>query len=246
MCNGNVTWCRECERGFTCIVLNLLRYNYSDVFKELQRYGRYNLRSRGKSMFNAASIFHVMSEDFFPRNFHRLSVPDYLMNFCININRRRIGDDVFPPDNLYWFITNCGMCDECWNMDEADPNANFTNAVYIMSILVSYVYEIFIENPTTLEYMKKHEPDFLESIREDLVTMKKDNLPIFSSRWLGTDAVYHYFFGMPIQLDGVVSKEHYDKFHSGYITDVIAGHPMASHGWMKEAMDDMEDMGYFV
>jgi len=28
--------------------------------------------------------------------------------------------------------------------------------------------------------------------------------------------------------------------------DAIAGHPMASHGWMREAMDDMEEMGYFV
>lgn len=245
MCGGNVTWCPECEKCFTLIVINLLHYNYSDVYEQLQRYGKYNLRSRGKSMFYAASIFHGASEDFFPRNFHNLAVPDNLLNVCININRRRMGDDVFPPDNLYWFITNCGMCDECWSMDDADPKANFTNAVYIMSVLVSYVYEMLIENPTTLEYIKKHEPDFLESIREDLVTMKKDNLPILSSRWLGTDAVYHYFFGMPIQLDGIVSKEHYDKFHSGYITDVIAGHPMASNGWMKEAMDEMEEMGVF-
>ena len=52
-------------------------------------------------------------------------------------------------------------------------------------------------------------------------------------------------FGIPIQLDGIVSREHYEKFHSGYITDVIAGHPMASNGWMREAMDDMEEMGVF-
>tara|TARA_B100001093_G_scaffold191739_1_gene184225 strand:- start:112 stop:504 length:393 start_codon:yes stop_codon:yes gene_type:complete len=130
-------------------------------------------------------------------------------------------------------------------MDDADPKANFTNALYIMSVLVSYVYEMLTENPATIEYVKKNQSDFLESIRDDLVTMKKDNLPILSSRWLGADALYHYFFGIPIQLDGVVSKEHYDKFHSGYITDVIAGHPKASHGWMKEAMDEMEEMGVF-
>ena len=245
MCGRNITWCRECERGFTTIVFNLLYYNYSDVYNELQRYGRYNLRSRGKSMFNAASIFHGVSENFFPNNFHKLRVPDNLLRFCISINSRRIGADVIPSDNIYWFITNCGMCDECWSIEDAEPNANFINAVYIMSILVSYVYEIFIENPNTVEYIKKNEPDFLESIREDLIAMKNDNLPILSSRWLGADALYHYLFGMPIYLDGAVSPEHYNKFHSGYITDVIAGHPMASDGWMKEAMDDMEEMGVF-
>ena len=97
-------------------------------------------------MFNAASIFHGVSENFFPNNFHKLRVPDNLLRFCISINSRRIGADVIPSDNLYWFITNCGMCDECWSIEDAEPNANFINAVYNMSILVSYVYEIFIEN----------------------------------------------------------------------------------------------------
>ena len=245
MCGGKVTWCPACEEGFTLIVINLLHYNYSDVYNKLLRYGKYNLRSRGKSMFDAASIFHGESENFFPRNFHNLEVPDNLLDVCININSRRFGADVIPTENLYWFITNCGICDDCWSIEDADPNANFTNALYIMSVLVSYVYEMLTENPATIEYVKKNQSDFLESIRDDLVTMKKDNLPILSSRWLGADALYHYFFGIPIQLDGVVSKEHYDKFHSGYITDVIAGHPKASNGWMKEAMDDMEGMGVF-
>ena len=124
MCGRNITWCRECERGFTTIVFNLLYYNYSDVYNELQRYGRYNLRSRGKSMFNVASIFHGVSENFFPNNFHKLRVPDNLLRFCISINSRRIGTDVIPSDNLYWFITNCGMCDECWSIEDAEPNAN--------------------------------------------------------------------------------------------------------------------------
>ena len=246
MCGENVTWCPACEEGFTMIVINLLYYNYSDVYRELQRYGKYNLRSRGKSMFNAASIFHGVSENFFPRNFTNLAVPIELIDVCMTINSRRMGDDVFPPDNLYWYVTNCGMCEECWNKDEETfQKENYPNTVYIMSILISYVYEMLIENPKTIEYIKKHQPDFLESIRDDLVIMKKDNLPILSSRWLGTDAVYYYLFGIPIQLDGIVSREHYEKFHSGYITDVIAGHPMASNGWMREAMDDMEEMGVF-
>ena len=87
-------------------------------------------------------------------------MPDNLLSVCININSRRIGADVVPTDDLYWFITNCGMCDKCWSLEDADPSANFTNAIYIMSILVSYVYEMLIENPNTLEYMKKNEPDF--------------------------------------------------------------------------------------
>ena len=57
--------------------------------------------------------------------------------------------------------------------------------------------------------------------------------------------LYNRIYDQPIQLNGIVPLEHYLKFHSGYITDVIAGHPMASNGWVREAMNEMEDMGVF-
>ena len=56
---------------------------------------------------------------------------------------------------------------------------------------------------------------------------------------------YNRIYEIPIQLTGIVPREHYQEFHNGYITDVIAGHPLASNGWMREAMDDMEEMGVF-
>ena len=56
---------------------------------------------------------------------------------------------------------------------------------------------------------------------------------------------YNQIYEIPIQLIGIVPLEHYQNFHSGYITDVIAGHPKASNGWMKESINDMEEMGVF-
>ena len=57
---------------------------------------------------------------------------------------------------------------------------------------------------------------------------------------------FRKIFGVPLFLSGIVPREHFDKFHDGYINDVIAGHPMASNGWMKEAIDDMEERGCFA
>ena len=57
---------------------------------------------------------------------------------------------------------------------------------------------------------------------------------------------YNQIYEIPIQLTGVVPLEHYQNFHSGYITDVISGHPKASNGWMQEAMDEMHQDGVLV
>ena len=57
---------------------------------------------------------------------------------------------------------------------------------------------------------------------------------------------YNQIYEIPIQLTGVVPLEHYQNFHSGYITDVIAGHPKASNGWMRDAMSEMHQDGVLV
>jgi len=196
-------------------------------------------------MFNTAMTLHEISENFSPRNFTNLGVPIQLIGICMDINQRRMGDQVFPPDNLYWYITNCAICDDCWDAEDANPAANFTNAMYIMSVIATNTYEIFCKDPSILEYIKVNNPNVLDAIKVDLLEMKKDNINILSSSWPGVDTIYRQFFGIPIYLDGIVSREHYEMFHSRYMTDAIAGHPMASNGWMREAMDDMEEMGVF-
>jgi len=57
---------------------------------------------------------------------------------------------------------------------------------------------------------------------------------------------YNQIYEIPIQLTGVVPLEHYQNFHSGYITDVISGHPKASNGWMRDAMSEMYQDGVLV
>tara|TARA_Y100000389_G_C17384402_1_gene476192 strand:- start:821 stop:1129 length:309 start_codon:yes stop_codon:yes gene_type:complete len=96
-----------------------------------------------------------------------------------------------------------------------------------------------------IEYMKLHRPKEYITMSDTLAYMKAKDMLILVRDWPGISETYRKLFGIPIYLDGAVSPEHYNKFHSGYITDVIAGHPMASNGWMKEAMDNMEEMGVF-
>lgn len=58
---------------------------------------------------------------------------------------------------------------------------------------------------------------------------------------------YNYYFlrfcGVPFHLRNLdLPKEHYSYFEK-FIKDPICGHPMASHGWYRESLDALIEMG---
>ena len=58
---------------------------------------------------------------------------------------------------------------------------------------------------------------------------------------------YKHFYGMPICLkEANIEKKHYDDLHYYYFSDVIAGHPKASHGWFQESVRELVKMGIFL
>ena len=58
---------------------------------------------------------------------------------------------------------------------------------------------------------------------------------------------YHkIFYGIPYSLKNYVSKEHYKMRENIYFHDSIKGHPMASDGWFRESLNEMEELGGFI
>jgi len=93
---------------------------------------------------------------------------------------------------------------------------------------------------------KSGKPVFSNVVKSKLMEFQSKTDEMINPDWKGSDYYFRKLFGVPIYLSGIIPEEHFQKFHSGYITDVIAGHPLASNGWMKEAMDDMDEMGVFT
>ena len=160
-------------------------------------------------------------------HFHRLKIPEDLMTVCrlINTNRQIQYDYVLPPHpNIYAYVTNCMCCDECF-VKKIDPHTRdsiYTNAQYINSFLVKNLYEIVSMDPKIIEYIRINRPKEYITMHT-LAFMKEKDMLILVRDWPRIAATYQKLFGIPVYLDGAVSREHYEKFHSRYMTDA-AGH----------------------
>ena len=182
------------------------------------------------------------------QHFHRLKIPADLMSVChlINTNRQLQYDYVLPPHpNIYAYVTNCVCCDACFakKIDPITQDSIYTNAQYINSFLIKNLYEIVSMDSGIIEYIAKLRPKEYITMRDTLAFMKANDMLILVRDWPGYAIIYKELFGIPIYLDGAVTREHFENFHSRYMNDAIAGHPMASHGWMREAMEELEEMG---
>lgn len=59
--------------------------------------------------------------------------------------------------------------------------------------------------------------------------------------WKGSNYYYNKLFGIPRILDNInIPKEHWIIKENSCLNDSICGHPKASHGWMRESIDQLE------
>ena len=64
--------------------------------------------------------------------------------------------------------------------------------------------------------------------------------------WKNKDYYYQQLFGIPYMLSSIgVPDDHYIHRDLVYFSNSIIGHPLASHGWYKDSLDDMEEIGGF-
>ena len=108
----------------------------------------------------------------------------------------------------------------------------YSGMCYIRSILIEKLISLDEQIPANKDFQKH-----LEISHKEFTMIFEKNINI-------TD-YYKKKFGISIPLVGIVDSEHYKKFHMNHISDIIAGHPMASNGWMWEAMNNLKEMNCF-
>ena len=246
--HNGLPWCHRCEKNFEVTLNNLIDENYPRLLPNLWRCINYNLRSKNKTVMEIIDNLREFQINVHSQHFHRLKIPADLMSVChlINTNRQLQYDYVLPPHpNIYAYFTNCMCCDACFakKIDPATQDSIYTNAQYINSFLIKNLYEIVTMDSSIIEYIAKLRPKEYITMRDTLAFMKSNDMLILVRDWPGFTNIYKKLFGIPIYLDGAVTREHFENFHSRYMNDAIAGHPMASHGWMREAMEELEEMG---
>lgn len=105
---------------------------------------------------------------------------------------------------------------------------------------VCYIRSILIEKLINLDIQIQSNND----IQKHFEISHKEFTMIFENN-INIPDYYKKRFGISIPLVGIVDSEHYKKFHMNHISDIIAGHPMASNGWMQEAMNNLKEMNCF-
>ena len=88
--------------------------------------------------------------------------------------------------------------------------------------------------------------DYYKEILINMYNKCKEILTKEIKFWDDLDLYFEYIFEIPkILHDAGVTKEIYQYRKDIFFDDVICGHPKASDGWLKEAMDNLRDLGAF-
>ena len=166
--------------------------------------------------------------------------------------------------NTQCIAIHCFLCWDKYIIIKSDDESigyydiewcNESGMRYMRYIILELIISHVAYDPMFIKWIMEYDTDddnlrTMERIRDLINNELKVHLEINymdESLHLDTDykAFYKRLYGVPIQLANCTTPEHYHNLHERYFNDVIAGHPMASNGWMREAMDNMEEMGVF-
>lgn len=99
-----------------------------------------------------------------------------------------------------------------------------------------------------LYYHRQLNSQFVEKLIEFKICPKHETWDIDYERIIiesfEPNRYYKHFYGIPFCLkEAHIEKKHYDNLHFYYFSDVIAGHPKASHGWFQESVRELVNLG---
>lgn len=164
-------------------------------------------------------------------------------------------DEVIYRVNGHRIENNSILCEKCINKINRQNDKYFLYleilSIYFKSALICYYFNTISENDLLCKVVNrscnKSNKKILNIIKE-----KKDySFFMASSNWKGIAYYWQKIFDIPYYLDKTIDydneefKEHYKFRNNIYFHDYICGHPKASHGWYKEAFDELEEMGVF-
>jgi hypothetical protein len=110
-----------------------------------------------------------------------------------------------------------------------------------ITLFINYLYDttfnFIIANKDIFNTLKNTDKLFYRDLKWNLYGLIKTTNDINYKNYYKELIGIPYFLNVPI--------EHYNNRQNVYFSDVICGHPKASHGWCYEAMEELRELGCF-
>ena len=236
----NNCFCKKCANNidFVCSEIQEDK-DYDDIFKEL-------------------NIFKIILKE------HNLRNSYLILSRIIEVYLNFVNDCYIKEKILYILLNkyNNLLCEKCID----DIEKNFVNSDNIISIYANSYFVTQLFNYITEDHI-------LPTFKLLLTNKQFDNIiknKLFDFRgniyglckpksilWKGSEyyfkKIYHftmYFYEYDPKTKNIekiidTPIDIYQKRKNIYLEDYICGHPMASNGWYKEALENAEDLGLF-
>ena len=255
--------CAECAHNFDKLVDGLLRELYPRVAAMKEVFSKYTMRNdcnkltqiiqKHLSVNNLVDQNKDVTFDIkFPNSHLRYEISE-LENRIAGSEAFRFDDTLKEGEAYVQLVTVCRatLCDRCYTLYRYKPAfINKLTKLYFRCTNVNTIYNHLSKRPDLVKAMtakcKPGKQKFSEVVKGRLFEFKDEEHKFIHPDWKGTDYYFRKIFGVPLLLSGIVPSEHFGLLHGRYFNDVISGHPKASNGWMKDAMDQMEDDGIFA
>jgi len=252
--------CATCAKNFDKLVEGIFRHLYPKVSVLKDTFDRYSMRNDSKKLIKIIQKFLSLFDLITNRVNLLVVFPNKYLDYEIRHLEDRISgaegfnfdDSLLEGEVLVKFqtILRATLCENCYQ--KWRHNTNFLNDLYRLYFRCTCVKSLFnylVKGTHLLPILDKDavrgRPKLSDVIKDKLIEFQTKSQQFIHPDWRGSDYYFRKLFGVPIFLSGIIPREHFESLHCRYFNDVIAGHPMASNGWMREAMDEMEDDGVF-
>ena len=255
--------CAKCACNFDKLVNGLLQKLYPEVAAMKEVFSKYSMRNDcgkfTKIIQKYLSINELVDQNKdetfdikFPNQYLSYEISE-LANMIAGNESFRFNDTLLEGEAYVQLVTVCRatLCARCYTLYRYKPAfINKLTKLYFRCSNVNTIYNHLSERPDLVKMLtdkcKPGKQKFSEVVKNRLFEFKDEEYKFIHPDWKGTDYHFRKIFGVPLLLSGIVPSEHFGRLHGRYFKDVIAGHPKASNGWMREAMDEMEDDGVFA
>jgi len=216
-------YCINCSRQIHDEIIHIIENN-SDIFERL------NTSSDDYYLELFENLVSILD---LPALFKSHNLPQEYYDFEYDYDPRPLT----VQSHFYKF--KCGACKihSPHSMDYIDATIKSIVFNYLTHYFI-YIAEDYYDERDVKWNTYKSVPKFLK----ELLDIYKYPSPK-SHLWLGSNYYCEQIIGVPIILYNIgIPRSHYEYRKTIAFDDIIAGHPKASNGWCKEAMDNIDDL----
>ena len=164
---------------------------------------------------------------------------------------------IYDKSIMNSMVDKLRLCSNCYKIDLSLYDNKKLKYKYLRDALNSYEFNKLVD-----EYLNEihklfdgslilntfYSIDHLENQIKVRLEHLRLNPPEYSSEWKGSDKYYIKLFKIPrilFNMRNLNLREHY-YWRPNDFSDAICGHPMASHGWLNDSIENMESNGIYL